>query len=95
MGWMQSNKFTFKHILHTYTHVLRFEHLIEHVGSLLGAGKKKGRAFGLTNLYFKKCTISKLSNNKQTCTIMDVLWAQMTRVNIVLAFELIFIACLH
>jgi hypothetical protein len=26
---------------------------------------------------------------------MDVLWAQMTRVNIVLAFELIFIACLH
>jgi hypothetical protein len=56
-----------------HTHVLRFEHLIEHVGSLLGEEKKKGRAFGLTNLYFKKCTISKLSNNKQTCTIMDVL----------------------
>jgi hypothetical protein len=43
---------------------MRFEHLIEHVGSLMGRKKQKGRAFGLANLYFKKCTISKLSNNK-------------------------------
>jgi hypothetical protein len=30
-----------------HTHVLRFEHLIEHVGSLLGEEKKKGELLDL------------------------------------------------